>query len=165
MDKSMAAEFDAAYKVYYPRILRQIAYLTGSMQTAEDLAQEVFIRFYNTPPSHINIAAWLSKVANNLAFNSLRNEKGRKSKEPAISEDDADKVISIEDRVIKNQEIRLIKKVLGYLPERDRICLLLKFSGYRYDEIAQVIEVEKSSVGTILARAQAKFRERYMKEV
>jgi DNA-directed RNA polymerase specialized sigma24 family protein len=45
------------------------------------------------------------------------------------------------------------------------MCLLLKFSGYKYNEIAEVIGVESSSVGTILARAQAKFKEKYQKEV
>ena len=66
---------------------------------------------------------------------------------------------------MKNQEVRTVRKILACLPDRDRMCLLLKFSGYKYGEIADIIEVEKSSVGTILARAQAKFKERYLKEV
>ncbi len=150
-------DYNELYKEHYPKVYRHIVYLTGNPQTAEDLSQEVFLRLYNNPPGHENVAAWLFKVANNLSYNHLRDEKARGAKEPAVSADEEDKVISIEDIAIKNQEIREIRKVLALLPERDRMCLLLKFSGYRYSEIAEVIGVEKTSVGTILARSQAKF--------
>lgn len=163
--KDMELDFDSVYEKYHGVIIKHIAYLTGSIHAAEDLSQEVFIRFYYTPPSHSNTIAWLCKVANNLAYNYTRDEKGKKGKEPVIAEDEADKVISIEDRVLKNSEIKLTKKVLNLLPTRDKMCLLLKFSGYKYDEIAEVIGIEKTSVGTILARAQAKFKEKYLKEV
>jgi RNA polymerase sigma factor (sigma-70 family) len=163
--KDVPLDFKAIYEKYHTVILKHITYLTGNIKAAEDLTQEAFLKLYNSPPAHSNTVAWLSKVASNMAYNYLRDEKIKKNKEPAIAEDEAEKVILIEDRAIKNQEIRLIKKVLTRLPERDRICLLLKFSGYKYDEIAEVIGIEKTSVGTILARAQAKFKERYLKEV
>lgn len=163
--KNVSDDFRLIYEKYYRVILRHTAYITGSIQTAEDLTQEVFIKLYNAPPQHSNIAAWLSMVANNLAYNHIRNEKSRKSKEPVVYEGESDKVISIEDAAIMNYDIRQTKKVLDSMPERDRICLLMKFSGYKYDEIAEVIKVEKSSVGTILARAQAKFKEKYLKGV
>lgn len=165
MEKDAASGFDEIYSKYYPVMFRHAAYLTGSAQAAEDIAQEAFMRFLRNPPGHSNTAAWLSRVTSNLAYNYIRDEKGRRNKDRAVSEDDAEKVVSIEDRAVRNHEIRLIRKVLGGMPERDRMCLLLKFSGYRYDEIAQIIEVEKSSVGTILARAQSKFKERYLREV
>ena len=157
-------DFDGFFKEYYPKVYRHAVYLTGNVQAAEDLVQEVFVKLYNNPPGHANVAAWLFRVANNLAYNYLRDEKVRKNKEPAVSAEDEDKIISIEDAAIRNQEIRTIRKVLNLLPERDRICLLLKFSGYKYNEIAEIIGVEKTSVGTILARCQARFVEKFRKE-
>jgi len=41
--------------------------------------------------------------------------------------------------------------------------LLLKFSGYKYSEIAETIKIDKNSVGTVISRAQAKFKENYLK--
>lgn len=158
-------EFDASYEEYYNKVLKHTVYLTGNSHTAEDITQETFIRYYNSPPEHQNIIAWLTTVATNLAYNHIRDENVRKNKEPDIYENDASKVISIEDVVIKDAEVRLIRKILNAMDARDRTCLLLKFSGYKYDEIAGVIGVEKSSVGTILARCQAKFKEKYQKEV
>ena len=161
--ENMSMDFDGLYKEYYIKVYRHIFYLTGNAQAAEDISQEVFMKLYKNPPGHTNVAAWLFKVANNLAYNHLRDEKARGAKEPAVSISEEDKVISIEDIAIRNQEIREIRKALALLPERDMMCLLLKFSGYRYNEIAEVIGVEKTSVGTILARSQAKFMEKFMK--
>ncbi len=157
--------FDNHYQEYYNKILKHVTYLTGNPHTAEDIAQETFIRYYNSPPEHQNVIAWLTKVATNLAYNHVRDENTRKNKEPDIYEHDANKVISIEEVVIKDSEVRLIRKILNSMDVRDRTCLLLKFSGYKYDEIAEIIGVEKTSVGTILVRCQAKFKERYKKEV
>ncbi len=150
-------DFDALFQENYPKVLRHIAYLTGDLQAAEDISQEVFSRLYKNPPEHGNVSAWLFKVANNLAYNHLRDEKARSAKESALS-------VGEEDKVIRNQEIRQIKKALDALSERDRMCLLLKFSGYRYSEIAEAIGVEKTSVGAILARCQARFAEKFRKE-
>lgn len=163
-ENSSKNSFDALFQENYPKVFKHIAYLTGNLQAAEDIAQEVFTRLYKNPPDHANVTAWLFRVANNLAYNHLRDEKARSAKETTIAVGEEDKVISIEDMAIRNQEVRRIRKALNSLPERDRMCLLLKFSGYRYNEIAEAIGVEKTSVGTILARCQAKFMEKFMKE-
>lgn len=73
-----------------------------------------------------------------------------------------DNVISIEEVAINNCEVNLTKKVLNALPSRDRMCLVLKFSGYKYSEIAEIIGVDKNSVGTLISRAQRKFKESYL---
>jgi RNA polymerase sigma factor (sigma-70 family) len=165
IEKNDYEDFKKTYENYYSVIFKHTAYITGSLQVAEDITQETFIKLYNSPPSHTNVIAWLTKVSSNLSYNHLRSEKIRQNKEPEIVEDGLGNVISIEDAAIRNYEIRLTKKILNSLPPRDRICLLLKFSGYKYNEIAEVIGLDFASIGTTLARAQAKFRERYLKEV
>ncbi len=79
-NKDMESDFDSVYEKYYGVILKHIAYLTGSIHAAEDISQEVFMRFYNSPPSHSNTIAWLCRVANNLAYNYLRDEKNKKAR-------------------------------------------------------------------------------------
>ena len=89
----------------------------------------------------------------------------RKAKEPAITEYETDNVISIEEAAIKNIEVRRARKILSKLTARDRLCLMLKFSGYQYTEIAAIIAVQSTSVGKIISRAQEKFKRLYEKEV
>lgn len=123
------------------------------------------MKLYSSPPEHSNVLAWLKKVSANLAYNYIRNQNARSRKDISTADDAETNVVSIEDAAIRNIEVRLTRKVLNGLPPRDRMCLLLKFSGYKYNEIADIIGVEASSVGTILARVQARFKESYSKEV
>ena len=163
--EGIPGDFNTSYEKYYKIVFRHCAYLTGDVQAAEDIAQEAFIKLYHSPPSHGNTGAWLSRVATNLAYNYIRDQKTRRNKEPMIEENTPSNVISIEELAIKDSEVRLTRKILNSLNHRDRICLLLKFSGYKYNEIAEIAGIEKASVGKILSRAQEKFKELYLKEV
>lgn len=163
--QSVSEDFNTSYEKYYTIIFRHCAYLTGDVQAAEDITQETFIKLYNSPPSHDNIVAWLSRVATNLAYNYIRDHKTRRSKEPVLEGHAVSNVISIEEIAIKDSEVRLTRKILQSLNHRDRLCLLLKFSGYKYNEIAEITGIEKASIGKTLSRAQEKFKELYLKEV
>ena len=68
-----------------------------------------------------------------------------------------------EEVFLRNQQVLAVKEVLEVLPERDRMCLLLKFSGFSYLEIAEVTGVQTNSVGKFLARAQERFRKEFVK--
>lgn len=156
--------FKELFEGYYAAIVRQLTYLTGERAVAEELAQETFLKLYETPPQELaNPGAWLATVAIHLGYNYLRGEKRRKNREEYVGVRESPNLIAIDDIGIRNQEIRMVRQVLRRLPGRDRMLLLLKFSGYRYDEIAPVIGVEKTSVGTLLTRAQARFRGEYIR--
>lgn len=60
--------------------------------------------------------------------------------------------------MIRKEEITKVQMVLRKMKEQDRTILLMKFSGFRYKEIAQVLQIDDSSIGTMLARAKLKFR-------
>ena len=68
-----------------------------------------------------------------------------------------------EEVLIRDEEVALTRQVLELLPERDRACLLLKFSGMSYAEIARVTGIKENSVGTVLAQARAKFKREYIR--
>ena len=53
------------------------------------------------------------------------------------------------------------RRSLESLVERDRQALLLKAEGLGYDEIAAVLKIEKSSVGTTLSRARRRLAETF----
>lgn len=163
--KSEEYNFTKCFEKHYGEILKHAAYITGSLQAGEDIAQDTFAKLHKVEPDNSNVRAWLFKVSTNLSYNYIRSLNIRKAKEPAITEYEMDKVISIEEAAIKNIEVRRTKKVLSKLSPRDRLCLMLKFSGYQYTEIAEIIEVQNTSVGKIISRAQEKFKRLYEKEV
>ncbi len=157
--------FQEIFDSYYPGICRRIAYLLGSQEAVEDIAQEVFLKLYYSPPPKLtNIGGWLSRVAANLTYNYINSEKSRKKREVRSETEDNNKVIVLEDVIMKKHKVKEVQDILQEMKERDRMVLLLRFSGYSYQEIAEVVGIEKSSVGTVLARAQAKFKALYLKK-
>jgi RNA polymerase sigma factor (sigma-70 family) len=159
--KTQKNKFEAHYEEHYATIVRRIAYLTGDVHVAEELAQEVFIKLLSIPPEHENVIAWLNTVAARTAYNYMRDDRSHREKE--LSQLQPEKVIlsSAEDSAIKNEESRLTQAVLQQMIPRDRICLLMKHSGYKYAEIAECLGLDINAVGTVISRAQKKFKEAY----
>jgi RNA polymerase sigma factor (sigma-70 family) len=90
-------------------------------------------------------------VASNLAYNHMRGEARRISRETIAEtspETDVDAILDV-------------RRALEDLGARDRIVLMLRHSGFSYAEIAEAVGLAPNSVGTILARAQRRFRETY----
>jgi RNA polymerase sigma factor (sigma-70 family) len=52
-----------------------------------------------------------------------------------------------------------VRRALDALPERERRMLLLRYEGFSYREIGNVLAIHEGSVGTLLARAKAAFRQ------
>jgi len=149
-------------------VSRHVNYLMGgNSQIAEEIAQETFVRLYTSPPvTSDNLSAWLLKVATNLTYNNLKSDRRRVDRETRVYVNEADKITAgclPEEVLMRNQQVLAVKEVLEILPERDRMCLLLKFSGFSYLEIAEVTGVQMSSVGKVLARAQERFRKEFVK--
>ena len=72
---------------------------------AEEITQETFLKLYTTPPrQYQNIGGWLSRVAVNLAYNSLRREKSRQRREAKIEQQQGLSMISSEEAVLQNEE-------------------------------------------------------------
>ncbi|HHV95570.1 MAG TPA: sigma-70 family RNA polymerase sigma factor [Clostridiaceae bacterium] len=146
-------------------MLKHVIFILGRYPDAEDIVQETFIKLYDVYPQVSFVRTWLIKVSTRLAYNYLRNKKIEKSKYEDMVESKSSNMISIEDAAVINTEMRMIRKILDGMKPRDRICLLLKYSGYTYNEIADMLEIKRTSISQILSRAQKKFMKKYNKEV
>ena len=65
------------------------------------------------------------------------------------------------DQLLAEERAARVRGVLGTLKPRDAQLLLLRSSGLSYRELAETLGIESSSVGTILARAEAEFERRF----
>ncbi len=161
--------FEAVFTQYYP-LVYQLAYrCTGRCDEADDIAQEVFLRFYRIPPlatSEGEQRAWLCRVATNLSLNALRAQQRRIHHEEQAGDRAAQGVSngtekSPEEHVLATEQAALIRSVLAELPERQQTYILLRSIGLSYAEIAQATGVAAASVGSLLGRAEREFRRRY----
>ena len=146
------AGFDRVYREQRRAVERHLLYLTGDRHLAEDLTQETFGRLYEHgldagDPALRSPRSWLLTVASNLAYNHFREE--------AVAPAMADEPRSDHDAVLD------VRAALRELEPRDRTVLLLRHAGFSYAEIARAVDLAPGSIGTILARAQGRFRSAY----
>ncbi len=134
-----------------------------SRQTAEDLAQIVFIRIYRNAAKYTpkaRFSTYIFHIARNILINELRRRR-RKPAElydptsfaPEIAGDDA----SV--RACAEIEEAFAKAVLA-LPENQRTAILLyKQQELSYEEIAEAMDVSAALVKTLIFRARQQLRE------
>lgn len=154
--------FDDVYRDYYTQVVRQLTYLLGDRTAAEDVAQDTFLKLYKAPPpTRQNLGGWLYRVGARLALNYLRGEKRRQQRERQVRVAAGVEVIPLDEALWRQETVRTVREILTELPDRDRIALLLRYTGFTYQEIAGVIGIAPGSVGTILRRAQQNFLKKY----
>jgi len=162
--------FEVIFTRYYPLVYRLAYRYVGQPDEAEDIAQEVFLRFYHLPPHAFNEAqqrAWLCRVAINLGLNAQRKRESRFGQERRIDAAVQENVLDVaKDRnpelfVLAGEQAALVRAILLELPERQQLCLVLRSIGFSYGEIAEATGISITSIGTVLARAVQSFRRSY----
>jgi RNA polymerase sigma-70 factor, ECF subfamily len=162
------AAFEALFQQQWSPICEVLFRLTGDWHEAEDLALETFMRLYEQPPvdAH-NLEGWLYRVATNLGLNALRARKRRwryetqAVREPGHEMDALGYSVDPALAVEQAQERQRVRATLGRMKPRSAMLLLLRQTGLSYREIATALEIAPGSVGTMLARAEKEFGNKY----
>jgi len=161
--RSFDEEFVLLFKSNYQRIYRYLDRVSNDPDAAEDLAQETFVRLYRRGSMPDDPAAWLISVGMNLLRNMMSSSRRRSELLAANPDAHGQSAGSpASDAGALGAEARLrVRQTVDRMTERDRTLLLLRAEGYSYREIAAAMELNASSVGTLLARAQRSFRAKY----
>lgn len=151
------------FVTYHATLVRYLTRRLGDRDWAEEVAQETFVRALRQE-TIVNERAWVFAVAHNLVRDGARRDARNRhhlalmaaEAREAASDDSDDELAP--DRA---ERLRWARQALAALTDRDRQALLLKEEGLDYQEIADVLEIEKSSVGTTLSRARRRLAESY----
>ncbi len=151
-------DFDTAFDHLFPPLVRYCHRLTGDRDVSEDVAQEALVRLF---ARHVEgpmpaLRAWLVKTATRLVRDRHKVEENRRRllRENPVKPSEPE---SPERRLERSRDVERARSALEMLAPRDREMLLMRYEGFSYKEIAEVVEVEASSVGTLLSRAEARF--------
>ncbi|MBV8866609.1 MAG: sigma-70 family RNA polymerase sigma factor [Acidobacteriaceae bacterium] len=160
--------FEALFSSHYGRVLGILTRLVGGHAQAEELTSEVFWKLYNQAPAArlwSNINAWLYRTAIHTGIDALRASARRKQYEGAASEaqNQQHSAIGPLDELLRAEERALVREVLSGMKTAQAQILLMRASGLSYKEIAEAAEVSVKGVGTLLNRAEAEFKKRYLK--
>lgn len=157
-----ARDFEALFRSEYPRLARVIARVIRDQARAEDLAVEVFLKFWRNRAAHEeNPEGWLYRVAVRKALDELRRRSRRSRYENLFSF--ARKTPTPEELHGAAEEQERVRTVLAAIDSRDGELLLLRSQGWNYDELASALSLNPLSIGTFLLRAQQAFRKEYIR--
>lgn len=178
--EALVAGFDVLVHRYKNAIVSFLFRYVGDFRTAEDLAQEAFLRVFRKIKdynSSAKFSTWLYTIASNLA----KDEFKRRVRHPAKSLDwatgggadttrevpqlKADTTESVPDVQLQHEEVRSqVNNALKLLEEHDREILLLKdVQGLSYEEIASVLNLPMGTVKSRISRARLAFKEVWKK--
>jgi RNA polymerase sigma-70 factor (ECF subfamily) len=136
--------------------------VVGDHARAEELAVEAFWKLWRNPRAHgENAGGWVYRTAVRLALNELRRQT--RSARYELLSGPGRQLPTPEEAHAAAEQREQVRRVLAALDTRQAELLLLRNSGLRYSELAAAMDVNPTSVGTLIGRAQQAFRKEYLK--
>ncbi len=157
--------FEATFDELYPGLFRYCHRLTGEPDLAEDVAQEAFVRLYDhrVEGTEEGLRAWLFRTATHLVRDRHRVGENRRRLLEAYPVTPSGPEPP-DEATIRREEVAHVREALEHLSEREREMLMMRHAGFSYREVAEAVDVSRSSVGTLLARAERNFVSVYRSE-
>lgn len=132
-------------------VARQIS---GNVDDAEDIAQEVFLRAYRSLPllrDPSSFRTWLLRITRNVSLNWLRDHKPLQT----MSKDTVDALEGKRD----GQTLSTVMEAVWRLPEEYRSVVALRaLGGLSYAEISEALGISLDTVKVRLHRARKMLR-------
>ena len=120
---------------------------------AEDLVQETFLRLWNNQEKAQNyekLKSYLFMILNNLIIDEYRKNKMELVDPVEIKEESAE--------TNSNQEIH--PYILELKQDIQNVFLLNKYSGFKYTEIAEILDISIKTVESRMSKALKELKEK-----
>ena len=143
--------------------------MTNNQEDARDMAQEAFIRAFNSLSSFrgdSRFSVWMYRLTSNICLDFLRQKKRKPADSLTmdINDDEQDKQFEIPDirynpeTELERRELRVLinQGLLELSPDYRQILILREINGLSYEEIADVLKLEPGTVKSRIFRARKK---------
>lgn len=162
-------DFEQMYREYFPRIYNYVFYRLLSREETEDIVSEVFLKIARNASrfdtKKASFKTWIYTIAKNALTDYYRAKKA------ALSLDGEDYGIALsvdfEEQLnqISSPDRKILYQELAALKERERTMVYYKyFEGYNNRQIAAILDMNESTVATVLFRALKKLRAGSLRE-
>lgn len=159
--KGEAAAFAQLYNLYFKKIYQFIYYRVGHKETAEDLAEDVFLKAHSSLLSvnrNESFEGWLYQIARNLVIDYYRQKKA--TIELGEVENTLEYETNVLDLISLQEKQKILLKLLKELTtEQQQIIKLKFFEDLENSEIAVILEKSEGTIRVIQHRALAKLKE------
>ncbi len=156
MSAPMRSTFSRLFLESEQGLRRYVRRLLRNPEATEDIVQEAFLRTYEHAQRVDNPRAFLFSTARNLAFDTSRNERTRKT--DTLGDLDALNVVcpgeSLEGLLLADEQSRMLREAIELLAPQCRAVFALRiFHSCSYKEIARRLNIAPKTVENHIARA------------
>jgi len=149
----------------FSRRIFNLAYrFTSSVDAAEDLTQEVFIRIYRTldqyDPKQGDLANWLMRLARNLIIDDYRHRQRNPQNTMADTVDDHQYHLravgtSAQKEMERRELAAQVQEGIDKLPADLKTCVILRdIEEMSYQEIVEVLQIPEGTVKSRINRGR-----------
>lgn len=152
--------FDVLLNRYKGSVHSYIYFIVRNKELTEDLFQETFVKVIMTIKQgrytdNGKFKAWIMRIAHNLIIDNFRQERN----ENLISNDEVEVDLfnnmklcdhTIEEKLVKQQVLEDVRRLVGFLPETQRKVLEMRF--YQDMSFKEIADTTGVSINTALGR-------------
>jgi RNA polymerase sigma factor (sigma-70 family) len=161
---SAAEVFASFYEQYMPGIYKYIHYRVANVHLAEDLTSVVFEKalagFRRYKADRASFFTWLITIARHTVIDHYRQQSRRKDIPLEDISDISSGNSSPEQQAVKKEELQRLRFCLARLSQQEQEIISCKFGAEMNNrQVAGVLSLSESNVGTVLYRAVRKLRD------
>lgn len=168
--------FEALVLEHQNKVYSLALRMVGNEEDARDMAQEAFIRAFNSLASfrgESKFSVWLYRLTSNICIDFLRGRAKRRTVSLSWEDEDGeegeleipDERFSPEARLERTELRESVRRGLDSLsPEYREILLLREINGLSYDEISRALNLEEGTVKSRIFRGRKKLSEFLIRE-
>lgn len=164
--------FGVLYEQNFDAILNYVLRRTGSVQSAQDMTAEIFLKALKNIDKfqwqNVPFSAWLFRIATNEIAAWFRrrsyktvslDELREKGYDPVAGDDVEQEALAAQEEILKEQEFLAVLKQIDLLPPKYREVIALRFfAGKQLSEIGQILKKPEGTIKSLLHRGLKKLK-------
>lgn len=163
MDKQQQQHFFEGIIEQHKGILFKVAraYCLAD-EDRQDLIQEIMIQIWQSIHKYndrYKISTWLYRISLNVAISFYRKNSTREKKHTGLNEQMVE--MPSEDKSENEWQLNLLEQFISELKEIDKALMILYLEDKSHTEIAEILGLSVSNVGTKIGRIKAQLKIRF----
>ncbi len=159
-------EFIQIVMPFKDKLYRLAKRLLVSSEEAEDATQEVLMKLWAKKKGmgrYRNVEAFAMTMTKNFCLDRLKSKQSGNLK--LVHSNYADESKSLQRQLEVNDSLQWVEKIMNTLPEQQKLVLQLRdIEEYSFEEIAEMLQMQPSTVRVTLSRARKMVREKLIEK-
>ena len=128
----------------------------------QDLIQEMMIQIWQSIDKYneqYKISTWLYRISLNVAISFYRKSSTRAKKYTELNEQMVE--TTLDDKSENERQLKLLEQFISELKEIDKALMILYLEDKSHTEIAEILGISVSNVGTKIGRIKYQLKTRF----